>query len=156
MTTNESTNLYWHICSGRILRRWIQGTDPTPFIRLENNEVRFIISDLLELELLQAPKHVNELLLKYPSDRFERIELTQETMDLADRYIAEKVVGRTSLEDCRHIALATINRVDVLASWNFKHIVNLDRIKGYNSVNLKLGYPTIEIRTPQELVTYGD
>jgi hypothetical protein len=99
---------------------------------------------------------VSELLLKYPGDRFERIELTQETMDLADKYISEKVVGRTSLEDCRHIALATINRVDVLASWNFKHIVNLDRIKGYNSVNLKLGYPTIEIRTPQELVSYGD
>lgn len=132
--------------------------DPTQrlFKRLENNEVRFVISDLLELELLQAPRHVSDLLLNYPNDRFERIELTEETMILADRYITEKVVGWTSLEDCRHIALATINRVDVLASWNFKHIVNLDRIKGYNSVNLRLGYPTIEIRTPQELVSYGD
>jgi hypothetical protein len=126
------------------------------FKRLENNDVKFIISDLLELELIQAPKHVKELLLKYPSNRFERIELTEESMSLADKYIAEGVVGRTSLEDCRHIALATINRVDVLASWNFKHIVNLNRIKGYNSVNLKLGYPPIEIRTPQELVSYGD
>ena len=126
------------------------------FKRLADNEVRFVISDLLELELVHAPKQVNELLLRYPGDRFERIELTEEVMILADRYITEKVVGRTSLEDCRHIALATINRVDVLASWNFKHIVNLDRIKGYNSVNLRLGYPTIEIRTPQELVSYGD
>ena len=126
------------------------------FKRLENNEVKFVISDLLELELIQAPKHVSELLLKYPGNRFERIELTEETMSLADKYIAGKVVGQTSLEDCRHIALATINRVDVLASWNFKHIVNLDRIKGYNSVNLKQGYPIIEIRTPQELVRYGD
>lgn len=126
------------------------------FKRLQDNEIKFVISDLLELELIQAPKHVNELLLKYPNDRFERIELTQEALNLADQYIIEKVVGRTSLEDCRHIALATVNRVDVLASWNFKHIVNLDRIKGYNSVNLKLGYPLIEIRTPQELVRYGD
>jgi hypothetical protein len=126
------------------------------FKRLEDNEVKFIISDLLELELIQAPRHVNELLLKYPSDKFERIEMTEEIMNLADKYILEKVVGRTSLEDCRHIPLATINRVDVLASWNFKHIVNLDRIKGYNSVNLRLGYPTIEIRTPQELVSYGE
>lgn len=126
------------------------------FGRLEKDEVRFIISDLLELELIQAPRHVSDLLLMYPADRFERIELTQEIMDLADKYISEKVVGRTSLEDCRHIAMATINRVDVLASWNFKHIVNLERIKGYNSVNLRLGYPTIEIRTPQELVSYGD
>lgn len=86
------------------------------FKRLADNEVRFVISDLLELELVHAPKQVNELLLRYPGDRFERIELTEEVMILADRYITEKVVGRTSLEDCRHIALATINRVDVLAS----------------------------------------
>lgn len=132
--------------------------DPTQrlFKRLEDSEVRFVISDLLELELIQAPKHVNELLLKYSTDSFERIELNEEIMILADTYITEKVVGRTSLEDCRHIALATVNRVDVLASWNFKHIVNLDRIKGYNSVNLRLGYPTIEIRTPQELLSYGN
>ena len=126
------------------------------FKRLENSEIKFVISDLLELELINAPKFVNKLLLNYPNDRFERIEMTEEIMNLAEQYIIEKVVGRTSLEDCRHIALATINRVDVLASWNFKHIVNLDRIKGYNSVNLKLGYPLIEIRTPQELVSYGD
>jgi hypothetical protein len=75
---------------------------------------------------------------------------------LADTYISEKVVGKTSLEDCRHIALATIYRVDVLASWNFKHIVNLDRIKGYNSVNYRLGYPMIEIRSPKDLLHYED
>ena len=126
------------------------------FKRLQDNEVKFVISDLLELELIQAPSHVSELLLKFPGDRFERIELTQEVMDLADKSISGKVVGRTSLSDCRHIALATINRVDVLASWNFRHLVNLDRIKEYNSVNLTLGYATIEIRTPQELLNYGD
>ena len=65
------------------------------------------------------------------------------------------VVGRTSLDDCRHIALATINKVDVLASWNFKHIVNLARIKGYNAVNLKNDYQILEIRNPKELINYG-
>jgi len=95
-------------------------------------------------------------LYRYSSDKFERILLTEESIKLADTYIAEKVVGKTSLEDCRHIALATINRVDVLASWNFKHIVNLDRIKGYNSVNYKLGYPMIEIRSPKDLLHYED
>ena len=73
---------------------------------------------------------------------------------LADKYITENVVGKTSLDDCRHIALATINRVDVLASWNFKHIVNLARIKGYNGINLKNGYHTLEIRNPKELIDY--
>jgi len=126
------------------------------FDRLKNREVVFVISDLLDLELTGAPTNVRELLYNFSDDKFERVQLTEEAIQLADKYIAEKVVGKTSLEDCRHIALATINKVDVLASWNFKHIVNLDRIKGYNSVNYKLGYPMIEIRSPKDLVNYGD
>ncbi|GHT47686.1 hypothetical protein AGMMS49965_25840 [Bacteroidia bacterium] len=66
------------------------------------------------------------------------------------------MVGQTSLDDCLHIAIATLNKVDVLVSWNFKHIVNLDRIRGYNSINMKMGYGTIEIRNPQNLVKYGN
>jgi predicted nucleic acid-binding protein len=126
------------------------------FNRLENGEVIFAVSELLDLELINAPQKVRELLYNYSVDKFERVELTEEAIKLADTYIAEKVVGKTSVEDCRHIALATINKVDVLASWNFKHIVNLDRIKGYNSVNLRLGYQMIEIRSPKDLINYGN
>jgi len=126
------------------------------FKRFENGEIIFVVSNLLDLELIGAPQNVRELLYKFSSDKFEQIQLTEEAILLADRYIVEKVVGKTSLEDCRHIALATINRVDVLASWNFKHIVNLDRIKGYNSVNYRLGYPMIEIRSPKDLLHYED
>jgi predicted nucleic acid-binding protein len=126
------------------------------FERLENNEIVFVISDLLDLELTGAPRNVRELLYNFSSDKFERVQLTEEAIQLANKYITEKVVGKTSLEDCRHIALATINRVDVLASWNFKHIVNLDRIKGYNSVNYRYGYPMIEIRSPKDLINYGE
>jgi len=126
------------------------------FERLEKGEIVFVVSDLLELELIGAPEKVRELLYKYSNDNFERIELTEESVKLADVYIKEKVVGQTSLEDCRHIALATINRVDVLASWNFKHIVNLERIKGYNSINYRLGYQMLEIRSPKDLINYED
>ncbi|HRZ42351.1 MAG TPA: hypothetical protein P5228_06570 [Bacteroidales bacterium] len=126
------------------------------FQRLENREVKFVVSDLLDLELINAPSYVKELLFKFPPDFFERVELTAEALILADTYIDEKVVGKTSIVDCRHIALATIHKVDVLASWNFKHIVNLDKIKGYNSVNLRLGYSMIEIRSPKDLVNYED
>jgi hypothetical protein len=55
-----------------------------------------------------------------------------------------------------HIALATLNNADVLASWNFKHIVNLDRIRLYNSINLRFGYRLIEIRTPREILNLTD
>ena len=124
------------------------------FERFENNELIFVVSDLLDLELLNAPTQVRELLHKFSADKFERVDLTDEAIKLAQAYIEEKVVGKTSLEDCRHIALATLNKVDVLASWNFKHIVNLDRIKGYNSVNLRLGYQMLEIRSPEDLLKY--
>lgn len=126
------------------------------FERLENNEVIFVVSNLLELELINAPENVRNLLYNYSADKFERVEITTDSIELADAYINEKVVGKTSLEDCRHIAIATLNKVDVLASWNFKHIVNLDRIKGYNSVNLKLGYSMLEIRSPKDLIKYGN
>jgi len=126
------------------------------FQRLEDGEILFVVSDLLDLELINAPQRVRELLHNYSADKFVRVELSEEAIRLSDTYVSEKVVGKTSLVDCRHIALATINKVDVLASWNFKHIVNLDRIKGYNSVNLRLGYQMIEIRSPKDLVKYGN
>lgn len=126
------------------------------FQRLERGEILFVVSDLLDLELINAPQKVRELLHNYSTEKFIRIELSEEAILLADNYISEKVVGKTSLEDCRHIAMATIHKVDVLASWNFKHIVNLDKIKGYNSVNLKLGYQMIEIRSPKDLINYGN
>lgn len=86
------------------------------FDRLINKEVIFVVSNLLDLELLNAPQKVRELLFKFSNDSFDRVILTEEAIRLADAYIIEKVVGSSSLEDCRHIALATINKVDVLVS----------------------------------------
>lgn len=82
------------------------------------------------------------------------VELSEEARKLASKYIDENVVGRTSRADCQHIAMATLVKADVLVSWNFKHIVNLDRIRGYNGINLLMGYNTIEIRTPKEIERY--
>jgi predicted nucleic acid-binding protein len=126
------------------------------FERLKNKEVIFVLSDVLKKELLNAPQRVRDLLLQYDEHCFEHVELTPEAEYLANCYIAEKVVGPTSVDDCQHIAIATINKVDVLASWNFKHIVNLKRIRGYNSINMRMGYNTLEIRNPKELIEYGN
>ncbi|RYE24358.1 MAG: PIN domain protein [Sphingobacteriaceae bacterium] len=133
-----------------------QETTRKLFQSLQNGKVIFVVSDSLFLELLKAPQNFKNLLQNYNQDSFEHITLTQEANELAETYIQEKVVGRTSLEDCRHIAMATVFKVDVLASWNFKHIVNLDKIKSYNSVNLRLGYAMIEIRSPKDIVNYED
>ncbi len=75
---------------------------------------------------------------------------------MAKEYIIEKVVGQTSIDDCLHIALATISRADFLLSWNFKHIVNIKRIQGYNAINIKNGYKQLEIRSPRDFMTYED
>lgn len=85
------------------------------FQRFQNDELKFVVSDLLDLELINAPERVRNLLFQYSTEKFERVELTEEAIILAEKYISEKVVGKTSREDCRHIALATINKVDVLA-----------------------------------------
>ncbi|MCS6972876.1 MAG: hypothetical protein N2044_10610 [Cyclobacteriaceae bacterium] len=124
------------------------------FGKLQNRKIKFVISDLLELELIHAPKRVRELLHKYPGDVLERVELTSKVAELANKYIEEQVVGYSSIEDCRYIAMATVYRVDVLVSWNFKHILNLNKIRAYNSVNLRFGYPVIEIRSPKEIIDY--
>ena len=124
------------------------------FQQFQAGDFLFVVSDLLDLELLNAPPRVRDLLSDYRPDFFERAAFTEEAETLANQHITEKVVGRTSLTDCRHIALATLSRVDVLASWNFKHIVNIQRINGYNSVNLRLGYQMLEIRSPKDLLTY--
>jgi len=129
--------------------------DTIPFFeRVKNGELSIIVSDLLNVELLRAPEFVKELLLSIPEKQIEKIRLSPEAIELADKYIEGKVVGKTSRADCQHIAIATLCKADVLVSWNYKHIVNLDRIRGYNGINYKYGFNMIEIRTPKEIKKY--
>jgi predicted nucleic acid-binding protein len=123
-----------------------------PFFEIiRKQKIRVIISELLELELYKAPAHIIDFYESIPEEIIEKIELSNEARELAEKYIDEKVVGKTSRADCQHIAMATVYKADVLASWNFKHIVNLEKIRGYNSINFREGYPMIEIRTPKEI-----
>jgi len=111
-----------------------------------------LLSDLLQLELEEAPTKVQRLLSELPETSVEFLSLDEEAIALAGEYIQDGAVAESSLSDARHIAIATIARADVLVSWNFKHIVNLNRIRRFNAVNMKLGYPTIEIRSPSEVL----
>ena len=122
--------------------------------KFKHGEMTAIISELTVLELEGAPQEVRDTLNEIPEENIEYVELTKEAADLAQKYISEEVIGKSKLADAEHIAIATINRVDVLVSWNFKHIVNLEKIHGYNAVNLKMGYPILEIRSPWEVITY--
>ena len=126
-------------------------------IRLMDGFVRgdfiMVVSPLTLRELDAAPDKVREHLSRVPEAHVVTLQLDAEVMDLAEAYIAQGVISPKMRADAQHIAIATVARVDVLVSWNFKHIVNLQRIHGYNSVNLRRGYPTLEIRTPREVLS---
>lgn len=119
-------------------------------------EITCVYSDLSETELQNAPQKVKDFFAGLPKEYIQLVEVTEEAYKLAQKYLDEKVVGGTSADDCRHIATATINKVDYLVSWNFRHIVNVFRIRGYNSINLRYGYSQLDIRSPQEIVSNED
>ncbi len=131
------------------------GTIPF-FDLIDDGKINIIVSDLLNAELNRAPNFVKNLLKDINEKHIERIELDEEASILADKYIDAKVVGKTSRADCQHIAMATVSKADVLVSWNFKQIVNLEKIRGYNGINYQNGYKMIEIRTPKEIINYED
>ena len=122
------------------------------FDRIIKGEIKILFSQLTEIELENAPKRVRELFEKIPERHIEFLAITEQANKLADKYLSENVVGKTSRPDCLHIAIATLNNADLLASWNFKHIVNITKIRGFNGVNYMLGYKMLEIRTPREIL----
>ena len=118
--------------------------------------IKCVYSNLTESELTNAPEKIRNYFESIKGEFKEKVFVTPEGLKLAQTYVDEKVVGETSLDDCIHIATATLNKVNVLVSWNFKHIVNIYRIRGYNSINLRLGYSILEIHSPKEIVYNGD
>ncbi|MFN6328219.1 MAG: PIN domain-containing protein [Chitinophagales bacterium] len=119
-------------------------------------EYILLFSSLTQEELNGAPDKVKEYFNNIEASNIEIVESSEKAIELASEYIAANVVGKTSFADCLHIALATISEADYLISWNFKHIVNVFRIEGYNSVNVKLGYKELEIRSPRDFVKYEE
>jgi len=122
------------------------------FERIETGHLKCVYSKLAEAELIRAPERVRNFFESLNPENLEEVKVNHSILKLAREYIEKNVVGLTSLDDCIHIALATFYEVDMLVSWNFKHIVNPVRIPGYNSVNLQLGYKAIEIRSPKDIL----
>jgi len=111
-----------------------------------------VLSEHTLRELQDAPERVRARLLDIPEAHQIVIVDTPEADALADAYLTHGIVGPGSRSDALHVALATVGRVDVLVSWNFKHIVNIGRIRLFNAVNLEQGYGPVEIRSPMEVV----
>lgn len=86
-----------------------------------------------------------------PADCVEIVNIEKDAMDLAMAYIESRVLASTSIDDATHVAVATVANADLILSWNFKHIVNFQKIRKFNAVNLANGYRMIDIRSPLEL-----
>ncbi|MEO8231210.1 MAG: type II toxin-antitoxin system VapC family toxin [Ignavibacteriota bacterium] len=125
------------------------------FDEFREGEKIAVISDLTLDELSFARLEVRKHIETIPNEYIEYILSNERSEELAKKYIDENAVTKKSFQDALHIAIATLNKVDVLVSWNFKHIVNLERIRKYNSINLKYGLQLLEIRNPREILTSG-
>jgi predicted nucleic acid-binding protein len=123
--------------------------------RLHGGEFVVVVSTELLRELGAAPEAVKKELDTIPDAMLEGISIDPEVESLADAYLAAGVLGKASRSDAIHVAAATVAGVDLIVSWNFKHIVNYDRIRKYNAINVLHGYGVVDIRSPAE-VAYGD
>lgn len=111
-----------------------------------------LISDVTTREIQKGPPHVRQFFLALPEEHMERVVITDEVLTLRDRYIDAGILAPVRIDDAAHVALATVAEADLVVSWNFRHLVHFEKIRQYNSVNLTLGYKTIEIRSPKEVI----
>jgi hypothetical protein len=114
-------------------------------------ELTLVIGEVTLRELEAAPWEVKGILSGLPPNCLEFVPLTREILAFRDAYIRAGVVGPQWLNDAAHVATATVAQADAIVSWNFKHIVRLEKIKGYNQVNESLGYGSLTIITPREV-----
>jgi hypothetical protein len=111
-----------------------------------------LFSDLLAAELLAAPREVRQLHADL-QDIASPLQLTVEAVAVADRYTERKILPPKFRNDLLHIAVATVAQADVVASWNFRHIVRFDKIQAFNAANVEAGYTLIAIHSPRELAS---
>lgn len=121
------------------------------FNRVHRGEFVVLISQITVDELTGAPDKVQQVLKDLPDVSVVQIAADEETRVLAQAYVDAGVLGNSSMADALHVAAATVAGADVIVSWNFKHIVNYDRIRKYNGVNALNGYPPVEIHSPLEM-----
>jgi hypothetical protein len=77
---------------------------------------------------------------------------TDEVDNLARRYVSEGALPSGSMSDASHIAVASVNALDMIVSLNFRHIVRERTIKMTSAINVLLGYKTVEINAPMEVI----
>ena len=120
-----------------------------------NDLFKPLLSQVTATELQDAPEKVQAVYAELLTIGAEIIEATESALELADAYQEHRILPPKFYDDGLHIAVATVGKADVLVSWNFKHIVRLDKIRLFNAVNLEYGYKPLQVFSPREVTTYG-
>ena len=114
-----------------------------------------LLSELTDAEIQDAPDEVKNIYAEFRKYTDRILELSSETIELANVYLNHKILTQNYRDDARHIAIATVAGTDLLVSWNFKHIVHFEKIQKFNAVNIEMGYKPILIYSPREVTMYG-
>jgi predicted nucleic acid-binding protein len=125
------------------------------FDMFKRGEARLVLSTVTIEELEHAPFYVRELPDTLPPEHVEKIGRAPEVAALAALYLQEGVMRPSMHVDALHIAAAVVARADMLVSWNFRDFVNPQKIRGYNTINRRLGYPAIDIRSPLKVISHA-
>jgi len=123
------------------------------FEQVRDGTFVLVVSDVTARELAPAPQFVKSLLDSVPADHMEQVVASDDSRRLQSAYLAAGVVGPACGNDAAHIAVATIALADIIVSWNFKHIVNYEKIMGYESINTTHGYRSPRIYSPYEMIS---
>jgi predicted nucleic acid-binding protein len=121
------------------------------FKEVQEKKFVLITSELVREEILAAPQKVQkyfEKMLAY----CEIAEIQADALELQAAYLKEEIVSDKYSTDALHVALATAANAKMIISWNFKHIVNYQKIPLYNAVNRLKGYDPIDIYSPLEVI----
>jgi predicted nucleic acid-binding protein len=117
---------------------------------------RPVVSEIVSAEIEDAPEPVRRKYAELLGLGAEVLEVNESILLLADTYQKRKILTPNFYDDGLHIALATAAEVDLLVSWNFKHIVHFEKIRLFSAVNLELGYKPLQIYSPREVTHYGN
>lgn len=115
-----------------------------------------VLSQLTFDEISKAPQPVQKSLTVLMDYEPEILEITEEALELSEKYLKRKILTPKFRDDALHIALASLANVDVLVSWNFRHIVHYDKIRLFNAVNIENGLKSIDIYSPREVTNYEE
>lgn len=124
---------------------------------LQTEKYEVIISDLVLAEINECKEPKKSILKEYLAQiNYKRVDITEETEEIANEIIDNGILNSKSFDDCLHIASAILNDCNIIVSWNFKHMVNVDTINGVRKITFAKRYNNIDIYAPYVLLSEKD